>query len=90
MISREEAEKIAVNILEVVVDCIAEKRYKDLCLHIKFEQDMSIDLFEELVEGYLELNQLPYIDKYSTQCNFVKSGYSQMCIYVYNNSLYFK
>lgn len=47
---------------------------------------MTLELFEEMVEGFLDINELPYIDCYDIPCNFKpKYEYSQMSIHIYNN-----
>ena len=78
--------KIAAPVVKAVVDCIAAKRYYELNLHATIDSDMTFELFEELVEGYLEINELPYIDGYDVPCNFrPQYEYSQMTVYIYND-----
>lgn len=52
-----------------VVDLIAEKKYYDISQFAELESLTAADI-EEAVDGFLEINELPYIDKYDTPCNF--------------------
>ncbi len=84
--NKDEAKKIEEPIVKAVVDCIAARKYYELNLHTTIDSSMTLELFEELVEGFLEINELPYIDGYDIPCNFKpKNDYSQMCVYIYNN-----
>lgn len=85
--NNDEAKKIAEPIVKAVVDCIAAKKYYELNLHTTIDSSMTLWLFEELVEGFLEINKLPYIDGYDIPCNYFKpkNEYSQMCVYIYND-----
>lgn len=83
--NNDEAKKIAEPIVKAVVDCIAAKKYYELNLHTTIDSSMTLELFEELVEGFLEINKLLYIDGYDILCNFKpKNEYSQRCVYIYN------
>lgn len=65
----EEARKIVEPIVKEVVDCIAEKRYSDIEKYAEFDS-VSISDFEWIIEDYLNINELPYIDKFDVVCKF--------------------
>lgn len=83
---KQEAEKIARPIIKAVVDCIADRRYKDLILYAEFKDGNSLELFEECTEDFLEINNLPHFDRYGIPYNFSPNPeYRQLNVYVYNN-----
>ncbi len=82
----EEALELAKPILKQVVDMLAERDYHKLEDIVEFEE-LTSELIEELVEGYLELNDLPYIDKYGVYCNFNPNyEYHQISGGIYNDN----
>lgn len=83
--NNEEAKKLAEPIVKEVVNCISEKRYMDIKKYAEFEDIPLSDLIEE-IEGFLELNELPYIDKFDISCNFKPQyEYHQLECYVFND-----
>lgn len=83
---KQEAEKIARPIIKAVVDCIADKRYKDLTSYAEFKDSNSLELFKDCTEGFLKISNLPHFDRYGVPYNFSpNSEYSQLNVYVYNN-----
>ena len=81
----EEARKIVEPIVREVVDCIAEKRYSDIEKYAEFDS-ISLADFEWVIEDYLNLNELPYIDKFDVECNFKPQyEYHQLDCITYND-----
>ena len=81
----QEAAALAKPVVKKVVDCIAERRY-DSIPEIAEIRDMTFDDFKELVEGFLEINDLPYIDSFDTECSFKPQyEYHQLNTYVYSD-----
>ena len=64
-----EAEIMAEPVVKEIVNCIAEKRYADIKKYADCEAISLPGLIEE-IEGFLELNELPYIDKFNIPCTF--------------------
>ena len=64
-----EAEMLAEPVVREVVNCIAEKRYADIEKYAEFES-RSLSEFMEIIEGFLELNELPYMDRFEVPCTF--------------------
>lgn len=79
--SEEEAKKAIEPAVRAVVDCIAQRRYADMPAYAVLEQLSAADL-EEMIDGYLALNQLTHIDAYGAVCHFKpRYEYRQMrCI----------
>lgn len=63
-----EALDLAKPILKNVVDLLAEKDYQGIKKIVELE-NLTTELIAEVVDGYLELNGLSYIDKYEVACN---------------------
>ncbi|MDE7432686.1 MAG: hypothetical protein K2N34_12340 [Lachnospiraceae bacterium] len=81
----EEARKLAEPTVKEVVNCIAEKRYTDILKYANFE-NISLSDFKEEIEGFLELNELPYIDKFDVLCTFQPQyEYHQLSCYIYRD-----
>lgn len=71
-----EAKKMAEPFVKAVVDCIADKRYEELPEYADFEDGLSLELFKELAEGFLKINELPYYDGFE---------YCRLHVYLYND-----
>lgn len=67
-----EALDLAKPILKNVVDLLAEKDYQGIKKIVELE-NLTTELIAEVVDGYLELNGLSYIDKYEAACNLPKN-----------------
>lgn len=78
------AENEAKKIIGEVVNMIANRKYEEIP-KVALLGALNVDLIKELVEGYLELNELPYIDCFGTKCSFHRQGYEQLSIIHYNN-----
>lgn len=65
----QEAEKLAEPVIKEVVNCISEKRYAHIEKYAEFS-DLSLSDFTELIEGFLEINELSYIDGFDVLCTF--------------------
>ena len=82
---KHEAEQLAKPIVKKIVDYIAEKRYADLEKYAEFE-DMSLADFTWLIEGFLEINELPYMDRFGVPCTFSPQyEYHQLFCIVYRD-----
>lgn len=83
--TKQEAAVLGEPVVKNVVDCIAERKY-DSIPEIAEIRDMTLEDFKYLIEEFLEINELPYIDSFDTECNFKPQyEYHQLNIYVYNN-----
>lgn len=71
--TKQEAEQFAEPVIREVVNCIAEKRYADIEKHAKFSE-LSLSDFTELIDTFLEINDLPYMDHFGVPCTF-KAAY---------------
>lgn len=81
----EKAEKLAEPIVKEIVNCIAEKRYIEIEKYAQFES-ISLSGFIDEIEGFLELNELPYIDKFDVPCTFKPQyEYHQLSCITYSN-----
>lgn len=79
------AEQMAEEVVKKVVNMIAERRYGEIT-KIADMGTFTGELIRELVEDYLELNELPYIDHYDAGCNFHPGyEYKQLSIIYYSN-----
>lgn len=67
--NRQEAEQLAKPVVKEIVNCISEKRYADIEKYAEFE-GLSLADFTELIEGFLEINELPYMDRFEVPCTF--------------------
>lgn len=77
--------KTAEGIVRMIVNLIAEKRYEEITAFAESEDLMAKDI-KELVEDYLELNDLSHIDRFDTECKFhPKYEYHQLNVYHYKN-----
>ena len=88
MLDKKEAKKIAEPVVRQVVNCIADKRYGDLSAYVSFSENGigSLECFIECVEGFLEINDLPHIDKFEAPCNFhPQYEYEQLSVYPYRD-----
>lgn len=85
LMNKQEAEQSAEPFVKEIVNCIAEKRYADIEKHAVFEE-ISLSCFTELIEGFLELNELPYMDRFEVPCNFSpRYEYHQLSCIVYKD-----
>ncbi len=81
----QEAEQLAKPVVKELVNCIAEKRYADIEQYAELE-GISLSDFKELVEGFLEINELPYIDRFEVPCTFhPQYEYHQLSCIVYRD-----
>lgn len=83
--NEQEAEQLAEPVVKEIVNCISEKRYADIEKHAELE---GISLFDlaELIEGFLEINGLPYIDRFEVPCTFnPQYEYHQLSCIVYRD-----
>lgn len=67
--TKQEAERSAEPVVREIVNCIAERRYADIEKYAEFEY-LSLSEFTELIEGFLEINELPYMDRFEVPCTF--------------------
>lgn len=82
---RDVAEKYAENIVKKVVNMIANKKYDEIIDIAQLGTWTSASI-EELVEGYLEINDIMIIDCYDVPCNTQFSyEYRQLNFYHYND-----
>jgi len=85
MIDAQEAEKLAEPVVKEIVNCISEKRYADIENDAQLA-DYSLSEFTELIEGFLEINELPYIDRFGVPCTFhPQYEYHQLICGVYKD-----
>ena len=83
--NKEEVEKLAEPVVKKIVNCISEKRYADIEKYAEFEE-MTLSDFKELIEGFLEINELPYIDCFNVPCTFnPQYEYHQFSCIVYSD-----
>jgi len=83
-LSDEEARKIAEPVIEKVVNLIAEKEYDKIDTIL--DGDIVLSL-EEIIENFLEANELSGIDKYNVACSFHPSyEYHQLNIIIYDDN----
>lgn len=83
--NKQEAEQLAEPVVKEIVNCISEKRYADIEKYAEFE-DISLSDFTESVEGFLEINELPYIDRFEVPCTFTPQyKYHQLSCIVYRD-----
>lgn len=76
---------LAEPVIKQVVDLIAEKKYYDIPQFAELESWTVADM-EEAIDGFLELNDLPYIDKFDTPCDFhPKYEYHQLYCNLYKD-----
>lgn len=69
-----------------IVDAIATKNYSEIENLVDDMNGLEISLIEEFVEGTLEMNELPDIDKSNVKSNFKPAYvYEQERIYEYKN-----
>ncbi len=79
--TKQEARQLAEPIVREIINCISEKRYADIEKYAKFEE-ISLPNFTELMDGFLEINELPYMDRFGVPCNFKpKYEYHQLQCY---------
>lgn len=82
---KQEAARSAEPIVKKIVDCIAERRYADIEQYAEFEE-LSLSDFTELIEGFLEINELPYMDHFGVPCTFSPQyEYHQLHCIVYRD-----
>lgn len=82
---KREAEMLAEPVVKEIVNCIAEKRYADIEKYAEFEY-LSLSEFTEIIEKFLELNELPYMDRFEVPCTFrPRYEYHQLSCIVYKD-----
>lgn len=80
-----EAERLAEPVVKEIVNCISEKRYSDIGKYAEFK-GISLSDFEELIEGFLKINELPYMDRFEVPCTFhPQYEYHQLHCIVYSD-----
>lgn len=80
-----EAERAATPIVKEIVNCIAERRYSDIEKYAEFE-GITPPVLAELIEGYMEANELPYMDGFGVTCTFnPQYEYHQLDCVVYRD-----
>lgn len=85
MMNEQEAERLAEPAVKEIVDCISEKRYADIEKYAEFER-ISLSDLTELIEDYLKMNELPYMDRFEVPCSFnPQYEYHQLSCYIYND-----
>ncbi len=83
--NKQEAEQLATPVVKEIVNCISERRYSDIEKYAEFES-ISLSDFTELIEGFLEINELPYIDRFEVPCTFnPQYEYHQLSCIVYSD-----
>ncbi len=83
--TEKEAVEIAKPIVKQVVDALSKRRYEDICHYAKLYQ-ISLQTLQEMIEEYLTLNELPYIDAFDVDCNLYPNyDYQQLDCVVYND-----
>lgn len=87
---KEQAEIKAGEVIRSVVDLLSKRQYNKLETAAKMEA-LTCEEVRELVDGYLELNELSQIDPFDAECSFrPKYEYHQMNFYHYKNGSGFK
>ena len=79
--TKQEAERSAEPVVREIVNCIAERRYADIEKYAEFEY-LSLSEFTELIEGFLEINKLPYMDRFEVPCSNLRMNiisYTVLC-----------
>lgn len=80
-IEHKELPRLAEPTVKTVVDLLAERKYSDIFELVEmaswpvdpYTDEMStwtVEDLQEAVDGFLELNELPYMDKFDVPCNF--------------------
>ena len=83
--TKQEAERLAEPIVKKIINSISEKRYGDIEAYAEFE-GISLSEFAELIDGFLELNELPYMDRFEVPCAFhPQYEYHQLSCIVYSD-----
>lgn len=82
---KQEAEKIAKPIVKKVVDLIAQRKYAEIPQAAELA-DWTVEDVREAIDGFLELNELPYMDPFDAPCHFrPKYEYHQLACYIYRD-----
>lgn len=82
---KQEAEQLATPAVKEIVNCIFERRYSDIEKYAEFE-GITLPVFTELIEGFLEINELPYINRFEVSCTFnPQYEYHQLSCIVYRD-----
>jgi len=80
-----------------VVDLLAERKYSEIFEIVEMAswpvdpntEEMStwtVEDLQEAVDGFLELNELPYMDKFGVPCDFhPQYEYHQLCCILYRD-----
>ncbi len=83
--NKQEAERLAEPVVKEIVNCISEKRYSDIEEYAEFE-GISPSEFAESIDGFLEINELPYTDRFDVPCTFdPQYEYHQLSCIVYSD-----
>lgn len=81
---QERAEAMAREAVKAVVDLLSQKKYEEISMVAEMDI-LSTEDTKELVNEYLELNNLSHIDCFDVGCNFHPSyEYQQMEFYHFN------
>ena len=83
--NEQEAEQLAEPVVKEIVNCISEKRYADIEKYAEFN-GISLSNFTRLIEDFLEINELPYMDRFEIPCTFnPQYEYHQLSCIVYSD-----
>lgn len=63
-----------------MVDAIADGRYEDVAQEIDDMKDWDVELLKEVIESYIEDNELEQIDRFDVGCTF-KPVYKDHSVY---------
>ena len=84
-----EARIIAEPVMQGIVNCMARGDYDKIPEYAAFSEGITLAVFQEVAEGYLEDNGFPHYDAYGAenlfQPQYDKSLYQQLNVYIYNN-----
>lgn len=92
-----ELSRLAEPTVKKVVDLLAERRYSEIFEIVEMASwpvdpntdemsTWSVEDLQEAVDGFLELNELPYMDKFDVPCNFhPKYEYHQLNCILYTD-----
>ncbi len=86
----EELPRLAEPIVRQVVNLISEKRYEGIPQIAELENNWTLDDLREALDGFLECNDLPYIDPFEVPCTFhPQYEYHQLTCYFCPDRRYF-
>lgn len=80
-----QAEAMAIEIIKLVVNSLSRKQFEEVS-DITNLASLTIENITEIVNEYLELNKLKYIDAFGVKCGFNPNyAYKQINFYHYTN-----